>query len=143
MPVVIQLDDGNIREYPVSPSSPGSASTKCGKSECDHLECAIDFAEHIVWLGPRLIGIGWLGLFLVVGYSILSSDLPHSLQDMLVLLGLGLALTAFVLVIWYNNKKNLKELLEFREHHTIHDVPARQIYDDPNADEEYRELFQE
>lgn len=146
MVVRLQTADGKIRTYKTIQGigggeyGPDKYITKCGKEwknkpkpyeECDHLDCAIYLVEgllpdHVEYIAVmQFIIILFLQMYGAVQGS---TDIP--LWTYGIMYGLTALFFVDLILIGSRAKKQLGELIEYRDKDTIEGIRAWQIFED-------------
>ena len=139
MPVRLRLDDGTIREYPVTNTVKGAyySVTRCGRKDCEHLDCALDFArkmrEKALAIALSAIVLVALGVFafllprLAFGSS-LGPVTPFDLIFMVVVPSFGVVvLFVYARTQLLKHNRTIRDLEEYTRSATIGGRPTRQI----------------
>jgi len=135
MVVKLALRDGTIREYPVAQRRGASYDrTGCGNQDCDHLECAIIHGKRMVSLQKLIQLASPFSSLLVLGIFVFTFNPltdPSTRQISIPIILLIILLDVMVVFIFGKyaelNRKNVRELEEFRDQHTVNGIPAKQV----------------
>jgi hypothetical protein len=136
MTVRLQLQDGTVKEYPFGKGRPDQR-TKCGATDCEHIDCAIEKREagsrHMRLLAALLP----FGTIFTVGMVyFLALDSSTSLFSTATI-AIVVILDIFLIITFMRNSRTVegqaRELLEFREKKTVNGIPAQQLHETPPA----------
>ena len=140
MPVFIRMMDGMVKEYPVgSPFVKDYLRSKCGETNCEHLDCAIEYAKEMATVMRLIFSVmilmtcsltfiillivffQWSGIINGVFWA-----KPENILSIVLIVGI----CSLIFYFRYQprqTQKNLEELLEFKERGTVNTLPARQV----------------
>lgn len=136
MTVILKLQDGTVREYPTGRSR-SDRLMKCGATDCEHVECAIERREGGSKQRRMLATLLPVGTMFTVGMVYFLALESSTILFSAAIISLVVILDIFLIITFTRNSKTMdvqvRELREFSEKKTVNGIPGEQIHEVPGG----------